>query len=62
MFWNALLSWYDGYAASFKTGDRELEGALAAIAAVICIAANTARCAVRRFCEGWLPGWEGYAA
>jgi hypothetical protein len=28
MLWNALLAWYDEYAASFKTGNRELEDAV----------------------------------
>jgi hypothetical protein len=28
MIWDDLLKWYDGYAASFKTGDRELEDAV----------------------------------
>jgi hypothetical protein len=29
MVWDTLLAWYDGYAASFKTGDQELEDAVA---------------------------------
>jgi hypothetical protein len=28
MIWEILLNWYDGYAASFKTGDQELEDAV----------------------------------
>jgi hypothetical protein len=28
MIWNSLLEWYDEYAASYKTGDRELEDAV----------------------------------
>jgi hypothetical protein len=28
MIWDTLLTWYDGYAASFKTDDRELEDAV----------------------------------
>jgi hypothetical protein len=28
MIWDTLFAWYDGYAASFKIGDRELEDAV----------------------------------